>query len=171
MNNETDLRLGMDRSISRRDFLNGVAVTSLGSMLPGSWSAFAETLNSGDGSGQAADVYPPLRTGLRGSHLGSFEVSHQLAFESREDWGTVRETDSDPYDLIVVGAGISGLSAAHFYLEKNPNARILIIDNHDDFGGHAKRNEFKLGDRVLLSHAGSQTLQEPDSYRRVSSSA
>jgi spermidine dehydrogenase len=70
--------------------------------------------------------------------------------------------------LIVVGAGISGLSAAHFYRKENPDARILILDNHDDFGGHATRNEFRLGDRTLLSYGGSQTLQEPGSYSEIS---
>ncbi len=166
---DSDLRLGMDRSISRRDFLNGIAVTSLGSMLLGSSCTLAGTLSFRDGSGKTTETYPPLRTGMRGSHPGAFEVSHQLGREGRRDWGSVREIDSDPYDLIVVGAGISGLSAAHFYLKNNPNARILIIDNHDDFGGHAKRNEFQLGDRMLLSHGGSQTLQEPDNYSVVTS--
>ena len=51
------------------------------------------------------------------------------------------ELDED-YDLVVVGAGLSGLAAAHFYREQRPAARILLLDNHDDFGGHAKRNEF-----------------------------
>ncbi len=159
--------MGMDRSISRRDFLNGVAITSLGSILLGSSCTLPGSLNFRDGSGKATETYPPLRTGMRGSHPGAFEVSHQLGREGRRDWGTVREIDSDPYDLIVVGAGISGLSAAHFYLKSNPNARILILDNHDDFGGHAKRNEFKLGDRMVLSHGGSQCLQEPGHYSKV----
>lgn len=162
---DRDLELGMDRSITRRDFLNGVAAVSLGSMLPG--PGYAGTPDLRGRSGNTAGVYPPLRTGLRGSHPGSFEVSHQLGREGRRDWGTVREVTSDSYDLIVVGAGISGLSAAHFYLKEKPDARILIIDNHDDFGGHAKRNEFKLGDRMVLSHGGSQCLQEPGRYSEV----
>ncbi len=162
---DRDLELGMDRSITRRDFLNGVAVVSLGSMLPG--RGCARTPDVRGSSGRTAGVYPPLRTGLRGSHPGSFEVSHQLGREGRREWGTVREVTSDSYDLIVVGAGISGLSAAHFYLKENPDARILIMDNHDDFGGHAKRNEFKLGDRMVLSHGGSQCLQEPGHYSKV----
>ena len=156
----------MDRPISRRDFLNGVAAVSLTSIVPGCTDPGTPNLQE-DIAGNG-DVYPPLRTGLRGSHPGSFEVGHQLGREGRRDWGSIREADSDLYDLIVVGAGISGLSAAHFYRKEDPDARILILDNHDDFGGHATRNEFRLGDRTLLCHGGSQTLQEPGGYSEIS---
>ena len=39
-------------------------------------------------------------------------------------------------------AASAGLSAAYFYRKEKPDARILILENHDDFGGHAKRNEY-----------------------------
>jgi spermidine dehydrogenase len=61
----------------------------------------------------------------------------------------------------VVGGGISGLSAAHFFREAKPDARILIIENHDDFGGHAKRNEFTINGHTLIGYGGSQSLQSP----------
>ena len=48
----------------------------------------------------------------------------------------------EAYDLIVVGGGISGLAAAYFFRKQAAKSRILILDNHDDFGGHARRNEF-----------------------------
>ena len=83
-------------------------------------------------------VYPPALTGMRGNHDGSFDVAHLLALEARRDWGPAVEPDSPVYDLVVVGAGISGLAAAYFYRQANPDARILILDNHDDFGGHAR---------------------------------
>ncbi len=51
------------------------------------------------------------------------------------------------YDLVVVGGGASGLSAAYFYRKEHPDARILILDIHDDFGGHAKRNEPRAAGR------------------------
>ena len=154
-----DRNLGMDRPISRRDFLNGVAAAAMGTLASGRARA---DLPSPVREGAKPDgVYPPLRTGPRGSHPGSFEVAHQLGREGRRDFGAVQEADSKPYDLIVVGAGISGLSAAHFYRKQQPNARILLIDNHDDFGGHARRNEFRVAGRTLISHGGSQTLQEP----------
>ncbi len=67
----------------------------------------------------------------------------------------------EQYDLVVVGGGISGLSAAWFYRQKHPKARVLIIENHDDFGGHAKRNEFQAGGRMILGYGGSEAFQSP----------
>ncbi|HKK24441.1 MAG TPA: FAD-dependent oxidoreductase, partial [Gracilimonas sp.] len=32
------------------------------------------------------------------------------------------------YDLIVVGAGLTGQSAAHFYKKNNPAKKVLVID-------------------------------------------
>jgi spermidine dehydrogenase len=118
-------------------------------------------------AGETAAGYPPARTGLRGSHVGSFETALELALNGRRDWGAVEEPDPDVYDLVVVGGGLSGLAAAHFYRKQQPKARILILDNHDDFGGHAKRNEFQAGGRTLLGYGGSQTLQEPSGYPDV----
>ena len=162
--NRSERELGMDRAISRRDFLNGVGVVAASTLMPGCSSL--RNSDRYDGA-RATDGYPPARMGLRGSHPGSFEVAHQLAFAGRSDWGPVQEPDPDLYDLIVVGAGISGLAAAHFFRQHEPNARILILDNHDDFGGHAKRNEFKVGDRSLIGYGGSQTLEDPYDYSDV----
>ena len=112
-------------------------------------------------------VYPPARLGLRGSHSGAFEVAHQMGFDKRTDWGPVHEPDADTFDLVVVGAGVSGLAAAFFYREQHPNARVLLIENHDDFGGHAKRNEFEWNGRTILGYGGSQSLEAPSSYSDV----
>ena len=69
------------------------------------------------------------------------------------------------YDLVVVGAGMSGLAAAYYYRQQvGPDARILILDNHDDFGGHAKRNEFHHEGRMVLSLGGAQNLDNPGNY-------
>jgi spermidine dehydrogenase len=118
-------------------------------------------------AGETSSVYPPARTGWRGNHVGSFEAAHELAHRGRRDWGAVREPEADVYDLAVVGGGISGLAAAHFHRKRQPNARILVLDNHDDFGGHAKRNEFQVGGRTLIGYGGSQTLSEPSGYSDV----
>ena len=71
------------------------------------------------------------------------------------------------YDLIVVGAGISGLAAAEFWREARPGARILLLDNHDDFGGHARRNEYRMGDRTLLMNGGTMLIDSPRPYSAV----
>src|SRR5215468_4171739 len=122
--------------ITRRDFLNGAALTIAAGLTPTAQLA-AQPFR-----------YPPALTGMRGHHAGSFEVAHDL----RD--GKAFASDALPieerYDLVVVGGGISGLASAWFYRRANPRARILILDNHDDFGGHAKRNEFRLGDRLFI---------------------
>ena len=74
----------------------------------------------------------------------------------------------ETYDLIVVGGGISGLAAAYFFRKQaGPKSRILILDNHDDFGGHARRNEFRVGGRLLLSNGGTQSIESPSEYSEV----
>ncbi|MCP5092639.1 MAG: NAD(P)-binding protein, partial [Gammaproteobacteria bacterium] len=150
-----DRRLGMDRAISRRDFLNGVGVAIGASLLPG-------CAKTGEPIVQAPSAYyPPAATGMRGSHPGSFEVAHATVQGQR--WAAER-TDED-YDLVVVGAGISGLSAAYIYRrDVDPNARILILDNHDDFGGHAKRNEFTLDGRTFIGYGGTMLMEAPKTY-------
>jgi spermidine dehydrogenase len=160
-----DRNLGMGRTISRRDLLHGMGALAASTLVPG--RALAEKMLALELAGETAAGYPPALTGLRGSHVGSFETALKLALEGRRDWGAVEEPDTDIYDLVVVGGGLSGLAAAHFFRKEKPKARILILDNHDDFGGHAKRNEFQAGGRTLLGHGGSQTLQEPSGYSDV----
>lgn len=155
----------MKRAITRRDFLEGASVAIAGSMVPG--ELLAATVSRTSKAPNATNVYPPAQVGLRGSHQGSFEVAHQLALEGRSDWGPVSDSDGIVYDLVVVGAGISGLSAAHFYQKQHPDATILILDNHDDFGGHAKRNEFVSGGQRILGYGGSQSLENPGRYSEV----
>jgi spermidine dehydrogenase len=153
---------GIDRLISRRDFINGMSVALSGSLVSCSWS---ETESPVDPSLlQNSDAaYPPIRTGLRGSHPGSFEIAHQLTQGKRWESQDVEDTH-ERYDLVVVGGGISGLSAAWFFREARPNARILILDNHDDFGGHAKRNEFWHGEQMVLSHGGTINIEDFHRY-------
>ena len=155
MNNK-DKKLGMDRDITRRDFIHDVSLASLGLALPAGVAAHAAT-----GSPVPAGAnYPPVRTGMRGSHPGAFEVAHALA---REGKSFPAPTDIDEsYDLVVVGGGISGLAAAYYYRKRfGPDARILILENHDEFGGHARRNEFHQGGQMRLSWGGTMNLEYP----------
>ena len=127
----------MAHEITRRDFLNGAQI-AIGASLLG-----ACTKNIGNfPSALGTDYYPPALTGLRGSHDGSWETMH--ARVTGTSWPPTKPEEH--YDLVIVGGGISGLAAARFYRKSRPDARILILDNHDDFGGHAKRNEFRIGD-------------------------
>ncbi len=140
--------------ITRRDFVHGLAGAPL-----------AAGLAAGADGAAAAQYYPPLLTGLRGSHEGSYEVAHALGREGQTDFGAAREAEE--YDLVVVGGGVSGLAAAYFYRSAKPDARILILDNHDDFGGHAKRNEFMVDGRHIIGYGGSQTMESPSAYSDV----
>lgn len=159
---KNDQTLGMGRAISRRDFINGVAAATACAAIPN--IALASSKNVGSKN----KYYPPLKTGMRGNHPGSYDAAHALVWQGKTDWGNARKDDTTLYDLIVIGAGISGLSAAHFYRQKHPDARILILDNHDDFGGHAKRNEFEYNGKTIISYGGSQTFENSGSYSKVS---
>jgi len=155
----------MDRAISRRDLLSGMGFLAGSSLLPG--TSLANAMMAAETNGHGGAPFPPSRTGLRGNHPGSFDIAHKLALQGNYDWGKALETDADIYDLVVVGAGISGLSTAWFYQKINPGARILILDNHDDFGGHAKRNEMRVDDRTLIGYGGSQSLEDPSGYSKL----
>ncbi len=156
-----DRNLGMDRPISRRDLLHGVGALAASSLFPG--QSFASDTPAASAVPDTAG-YPPALTGMRGNHDGSFDAVHQLALEGRRDWGPVEQPDSRVYDLVVVGAGISGLAAAYLYWQSNPGAHILILDNHDDFGGHARRNEFNVAGRRLIGYGGCQSFEAPSGY-------
>ncbi len=141
--------------ITRRDFLNGTPL-AIGAAALTPWSdLFGAALPEG--------YYPPALTGLRGSHDGAWETMH--ARVSGETWPAT--SPSERYDLVVVGAGISGLAAAHFYRQANPGARILLLDNHDDFGGHAKRNEFRVNGRTRIGYGGTESIDTPSAYSAV----
>ncbi len=160
MRDSRDKELGMRRDITRRDFLNGVALTVGAAMVPSPLFAHDKE-----------DDYPPARTGLRGSHVGSFEVMHSVRDGNFWDTAGKPVDTKETYDLVIVGGGISGLSAAHFFQKvAGPNARILIIENHDDFGGHAKRNEFRGNSRFLLGYGGTFSIESPAPYSPVAQS-
>ncbi len=163
MSDLTDRQLGMKRNITRRDFLNGVAVTAGAALMP--WHLLA----AGDSDPEKSpDYYPPALTGMRGSHPGSFDAAHALRDGSFWDAAGKPEDTGETYDLVIVGGGISGLSAAHFYRKSaGANARILILDNHDDFGGHAKRNEFRVGNKTLIGYGGTYSIESPEPYSAV----
>jgi spermidine dehydrogenase len=149
MSKKSDRELGMGHPIARRDFLQGAAIgLTLGGLAPElARAAEVEAQN-------APGYYPPARLGMRGSHPGSFEAAHEL--RDGDFWNhasSLIDTD-ESYDLVVVGGGISGLSAAWFYRAARPGAKILIVENHDDFGGHAKRNEFHVNGRMELINGG-----------------
>ena len=156
----------MDRPITRRAFLNGVGIATTGSLLGTGWLTGCSSRESAPG--MDVDYYPPALTGLRGSHDGSFEAAHDLRDGRLRSLGATTDT-GEAYDLVVVGGGLSGLAAAYFFRKaEGPDSKILILDNHEDFGGHAKRNEFSSGGRTLLMNGGTINIQDFDWYDEAS---
>ena len=149
-------------NITRRDFINGVALGVAAGL-----SLSPRELLALGGAEQAP--YPPALTGMRGSHPGSFEVAHGLSRHGAT-WPRPTALTDETYDLVIVGGGISGLAAALFHRQRvGPQARILVLDNHDDFGGHAKRNEFEVDGKLLIGYGGSQSIDTPGRYSKVAS--
>ena len=167
-NEKQDRHLGMNRRITRRDFLNGVAVGigALGCVGLPDFASGHQNASLGGVSGNIDD--PPALTGMRGSAPGAFDVAHALRDGTFWDTAGPPADTHETYDLVVVGGGISGLAAAYFYRQHAGNgSRILILDNNDDFGGHARRNEFHVGGRLLLSNGGTQSIESPSEYSAV----
>jgi len=164
MSKAHDSAIGMGRNITRRDFLNGCAIT-LGASLTANSPAWLKLIATAETAPEKdPGYYPPAKHGMRGSHDGSWEVAH--AMRDGETWPDAAN-DNESYDLIVVGGGISGLAAAYFFRKVNgANSKILILDNHDDFGGHAKRNEFQTSKHLLIGYGGTQSLEAPHHYSK-----
>jgi spermidine dehydrogenase len=140
----------MNDGITRRDFLDGVALAIVAGLAPKDLFAAGAPGN-----------YPPALTGWRGGTPAAYAAAHALRDGTHFaiDKLAVEET----VDLVVVGAGISGLAAAHYYRKAHPKSRVLILENHDEFGGHARRNEFDVGGRKLIGYGGSEAIQSPRS--------
>jgi spermidine dehydrogenase len=150
-----DADLGLNRRIARRDFLNGVALTIGGACL-----APARLLGA-----EAVGVYPPALTGLRGNDPASIERFGPLQQGAYRQFPRADVDTGEEHDLVIVGAGISGLAAAHFWRRAlGANQKILLLDNHDDFGGHARRNEFSYHGKTYIGYGGTMSIATPFPY-------
>src|SRR5258706_1960960 len=167
--------LGMHRRIARRDFLNGVAVGVAGLLgsgyrvqgsaflVPG--SEFSVPSSEFQVPPRDAAAYPPALTGLRGNYPEAVSAFGPMAQGAYRQFPALDTDTNETYDLVIVGAGISGLAAAHFWRRAlGANQKVLILDNHDDFGGHAKRNEFTYQGRTFVGYGGTQSIATPFPY-------
>ena len=167
MTTREDRDLGLTRPIPRRDFVGGVAMGAAGAWLSLDglplWGQDASR-----SSGLPPEPYPPALTGLRGQYPGSFEFAHRARDGAYAGPLPEAPDTGEIFDLVVVGAGISGLSAAHLFRQAlGEDKRVLILDNHDDFGGHAKRNEFRHEGRLFIGYGGTQSIETPFPYSFV----
>lgn len=107
--------------------------------------------------------YPPALTGMRGSgYPSAYAVGHEMRDGTFWPHAADAIDTHEEYDLVVVGAGISGLAAAYFYRQaQGSGMRILVLDNHDDFGGHAKRTQFSYQGDLRISNGGTFWIEEP----------
>jgi spermidine dehydrogenase len=166
-----DRDLGMDRSIPRRDFLNGLALGIVGACAAASAPTLAAAARSvqtpsrsAPGTDAGATEYPPSRAGLRGQYPSAVEDFVPLRDGAFTRAHTTAVDTGEEYDLVIVGGGISGLTAAYFWRRALPGQRVLILDNHDDFGGHAKRNEFSHEGRTFIGYGGTMGIATPYPY-------
>lgn len=158
-------------SISRRDFVGGTLIGSGVALL----SALAPRWATAKGGANLPPEFPqsiaaPLNTldaswtgpGGVGSYAKANGNTHDVVnaahtFRNR-DFDTQlanAEATGEHFDLVIVGAGFAGISAAYTYLKSKPEARILILENHAMFGGEARQNEFEVDGYRLWGPQGS----------------
>jgi spermidine dehydrogenase len=167
----TDSELGLDRAITRRDFIHGASLVVGSAVLPGVGQAAAEAAYGFD---LGPDWYGPGGVGDYATAHGNTPDVVRVAHEIREGRyaGSLRDAieSGEVYDLVVVGGGFSGLSAAHHFRRLHPGGTVLILDNHPIFGGEAKRNEFDVDGVRLTGPQGSNDFSaerrtgDPDDY-------
>ncbi|MEO3809310.1 NAD(P)-binding protein [Sphaerisporangium sp. B11E5] len=171
----------MDRPISRRDFLDGVATAVTCAALPAATPAARPAAAppaapparpvprarlAGHPAARREQRHPARAQGLRGDTPDAIAVPHALRDGRFWRHAGTPEPTGEHYDLVVVGAGISGVTAAYTWTRRHPGARVLVLDNHDDIGGQARRNEFHPAGRLgpLVAHGGSGALYGPRAW-------
>jgi spermidine dehydrogenase len=171
--------LGMGRDITRRDFLNAVAIGAgaalLGADAP---AAHAQPAAAAMPSPVPAAASQPSNPWAGFSGVGDYArangntwdvvtAGHGLRDGLYEQRIAAAAATNETYDLVVVGGGFSGMAAAYFYLKEGGPARtVLILDNNNLMGGEAKRNEFVVRGQRLIGPQGSNDTDAPrDGWR------
>jgi spermidine dehydrogenase len=159
-----DRELGMHRKITRRDFLNGVAVTAGAAMMPWDLSA-AGFEQAAVGPENSPHYYPPALAGMRGSHPGSFEAAHALRDHTFWDSAGKPEDTGETYDLIIVGGSIQRTGGS---TSTEPRETIAhVFSKTTTISAYAKRNEFHVGRAFRLGFGGTFSIESPAPYSAV----
>ena len=161
-----DKELGLNSAITRRDFVYGSSLI-LSSAVVGCGETAENKIQSN--SDYSFDVnsnwYGPGGIGDYANSHGNTPELVKTAHEIRSgkfNTETEHAVDSgEEYDLVIVGGGFSGLSAAYHFNRLNPSGRVLILDNHPIFGGEAKRNDFNVNGVHLSGPQGSNDFGLP----------
>lgn len=158
--------------ITRRDFVGGTLIGSgvalLAAKAPGALAASGANaapsyklgrtiplpLNDLDKSWTGYGGVGDYATANGNTHA-VVNAAHTLRNGDFEDRVSSAKDTGETYDLVVVGAGFSGCTAAFTFLKEKPDARVLILDNHDMFGGEARQNEFEVDGYKLWAPQGS----------------
>ncbi|MBL7161694.1 MAG: NAD(P)-binding protein [Anaerolineales bacterium] len=151
-------RLGLDRSITRRDFLKVMMVGAGNLMLSG-----CSGVNS-DLPFDPVSATTPHRL-IGGDSADSVAACHNFWWKRLAQKA---EDSGEMYDLVIVGAGLGGLTAAFYYHQERPEAKILLLDSHADFGGNAQRNEMTIkGQKIIVTEAGDYQWAISPEYKMV----
>jgi spermidine dehydrogenase len=146
--------LGLDAPISRRDFLNGTLAAASSALARPTGSAIADTFTGYGGVGDYARA--------NGNTWPVVQAAHRLRDGGYSEAVIAAAPEAGQFDLVVVGGGIAGLSAAHRFRQlRGAAARILILENHAMPGGEARQNEFDVEGIRLLGPQGSNDFGLP----------
>ncbi len=156
--------LGIDRKITRRDFINATLIGAGALLLDlpaplhlraqaGSWDSYGGVGDYANSNGDTEEV---------------IRIAHEMRDGRFADAAADVTDTREIFDLVIIGGGMSGLGAAyHFKKMSRPGQKCLILENHQVFGGEAKRNEFIVNGQRLIGPQGSNSfivIDEPTAY-------
>jgi len=154
-------RLGLDARITRRDFVNGVLVGAGAAALGTSASNVAGTSAGAEdtftGYGGVGDY-----ARANGNTWPVVRAAHRLRDGQYDSAALANAQAAGDFDLVVVGGGIAGLSAAYYFIKATgAGRRVLLLENHAMLGGEARQNEFMVDGERLLGPQGSNDFVVP----------
>ncbi len=165
----TTVPADVDAGVTRRDFIGGSLVGSGAALLamaaPATRTANAQTSPS-KMTGLGPDWTGP---GGIGDYARSNGNTHEVVNAAHggvrnQQWDAMlraaRDTGEHP-DVVVVGCGQAGLSAAWAFRKERPNGTVLMLDQHPIFGGEAKQNEFMVDGYHLTAPQGATGIVVP----------
>ena len=166
MVSKIDKELGLNKSITRRDFVYGSSLMLAGTLVGGNESLQASVNNLSDYSFDvSANWYGPGGIGDYAKSHGNtpelIKTAHQIRSGKFSNQEKMAIDTNEEFDLVVVGGGFSGLSAAYHFNRLNPSGRVLVLDNHPIFGGEAKRNDFIVNGMHISGPQGSNDFGLP----------